>query len=517
MTKRAVLIVGAVAALLAALTLRMLGPSDLWDQTQPKTVSYTTDILVHGRWILPIERGEFPATKPPLYNWLAAPFVKLAGFTSEWAHKAPSILALIIVWAATVWLGSRIDRESGKLIGWFAGLAIPANYMFFKLGYLARPDMLLTLWLWLGWMACTAALLNTSLARSRVRMLAAAFWACVALAALTKGPPALVLLGYAVLAGKLLTGHWRASGVLRWWWGLPMVLAVVAAWLVAVWRVNPEHLTTSLWYNEIAGRVTGTGPEGAHDDAGPWYFFTSLPHMPYYFLTRMAPWSVFAILAIVHLWRRNMSPSLRNWRVIETADGRWLQACAILIVLTIAIFSLSTGKRADYIAACMPPAALLAAYWLLRVRADVANVAPYVGVALAAITIGAMAAVERRQPLAPSPNYGNEIRAFIRCAHDAITQRPLPVAFYDAGPSHLQAFLGFSEIDGPAAVQQLGELNQPCWIIEGPHAVGERNAAWLLRDASGREWMLTAKCTSEPSVAGPAWPGAMTLWLAEPK
>ena len=46
------------------------------DQAQPKTVSYTTDIIANGRWILPIELGEHKATKPPLYNWLAAPAVK---------------------------------------------------------------------------------------------------------------------------------------------------------------------------------------------------------------------------------------------------------------------------------------------------------------------------------------------------------------------------------------------------------------------------------------------------------
>ena len=52
----------AMAALVVLFVGRVLGPSDLWDQTQPKTVSYTTDIIVHGgsHWILPIERGVEP-------------------------------------------------------------------------------------------------------------------------------------------------------------------------------------------------------------------------------------------------------------------------------------------------------------------------------------------------------------------------------------------------------------------------------------------------------------------------
>ncbi|MEE9608696.1 MAG: hypothetical protein V3U03_13225, partial [Myxococcota bacterium] len=83
------LVACSIAALVWAVAARVSGPSDLWDQTQPRTVSYTTDILVNGgsHWILPMEPGRRPATKPPLYNWMAAPAVKLLGFPSELGHK----------------------------------------------------------------------------------------------------------------------------------------------------------------------------------------------------------------------------------------------------------------------------------------------------------------------------------------------------------------------------------------------------------------------------------------------
>src|SRR5688572_30822432 len=98
------LVISAIAMLIAMMTLRYLGPSDLYDQTQPKTMSYTTDIIVHGgsHWLLPFERGELPATKPPLYNWLAAPAVKWLGFNSEIAHKLPSIAAMLACWLIIV-------------------------------------------------------------------------------------------------------------------------------------------------------------------------------------------------------------------------------------------------------------------------------------------------------------------------------------------------------------------------------------------------------------------------------
>ncbi|MCH8315776.1 MAG: hypothetical protein IIA64_07370, partial [Planctomycetes bacterium] len=87
-----------ITAIIWLLAARILGPSDAWDQTQPRTMAYTTDIIANGRWILPVERGVYPATKPPLYNWLAVPMVKLMGFSSELAHKSPSVVSLRVCW-----------------------------------------------------------------------------------------------------------------------------------------------------------------------------------------------------------------------------------------------------------------------------------------------------------------------------------------------------------------------------------------------------------------------------------
>ena len=51
------LVVCTIVAIMWLLAARILGPSDAWDQTQPRTMAYTTDIIANGRWILPVERG----------------------------------------------------------------------------------------------------------------------------------------------------------------------------------------------------------------------------------------------------------------------------------------------------------------------------------------------------------------------------------------------------------------------------------------------------------------------------
>ena len=74
-----------------ALAARIAGPSDLYDNEQPKTVAYTMDIVVHGRAIMPYDMKGRAPHKPPLYNWLAVPVVGGLGVYEQWAFALPSV------------------------------------------------------------------------------------------------------------------------------------------------------------------------------------------------------------------------------------------------------------------------------------------------------------------------------------------------------------------------------------------------------------------------------------------
>ena len=397
----------AVASLLFAIMARIQGPSDIWDRSQPKTISYTTDIIAHGgnHWILPIERAEAAATKPPLYNWLAVPFVKLMGFSSELAHKFPSVLALCLTWLALVRLGKRLDTEMDQSLGWMVGIAVVANHTMFKLGYLARPDMLLTLWLTLAWMAATHVLTQgehqanrqTSLNRY---LIALAFWLCAALAGLTKGPAALIALVYGVLAARMIGGSWRSLGLLQPLLGFPLFLLINGVWLYEVWRINPEHLTHTLLGDEVFGRVTG---HMTQHELGGWrgWLFT-MPYYVLYYFVRFLPWSVISIAAMVAVWRRtNLHPRDSEMPSSQRVLERWLVGASLQVVLVVAFFTLSTGKRADYIAAAFPPGALLASWWLLRTPPFLGLRFPLLAPGAAVVTLLAVTAINVQQPSAP--------------------------------------------------------------------------------------------------------------------
>ncbi len=507
-----------MAALLWAVIGRVTGPSDTWDQRQPRTVSYTTDMLVNGgrHWILPVEAGRQPATKPPLYNWLAAPVVALAGFSSEVAHKFPSLAAICVCWLAMVRLGRWLDPAGGGSLGWVTGMMFVANYAVFKLGYLARPDMLLVMWLLGGWMSATAVLTGSIMCRGRRRLLLVIFWVCVACAALTKGPPALILPAYALLAARGLRGSWRAAGVFGWGWGVPLSLGLFGAWVMGVYLIDPDHLLNTLWREEVLGRVTGLGHEG--NERGPVEFYRRILHIPFYFLTRFGPWSILSVAAIAYLWRRDPRPAEspgkgpRRWQRLDPTLGQWLHGAALMVVLTLAFFTPSTGKRADYVAPAVAPGALLAAWWLLKGPLRLGRVGPPVAAAITGLTLAGLMVDNRL--LEPKPGLGDALSGFIHDAEIHIRKDPRPIALMNAGSSHMASYLGSA---GRGSIQDAHELilsGRPLWLISGGQQPPARIVGWLRE--RGPDANVVRMCRSRRIPENPGWPSHVALYRVDP-
>ncbi len=475
----------AVAALLWVLAARMLGPSDAWDQTQPTTIGYTTDMLVNGRWVVPADRPGKPATKPPLYNWLAAPAVAAASYSSEVAHKLPSVAAMVLCFVVVVVFGQRVipgAHTSGA--GWLAGLVLVSNYTIFKTGYLARPDMLLVLWMFAGWAAATMLMVTSR------PWLALTFWLCVGLAALTKGPAALPLVFYALVAPKLVAGRWGATRVFRWSWGPAVALAGIAAWLYAVWRIAPEHLVGELWLREIVGQVTGIGPSQRE----PIALLTTAPNMLWYFLSRFAPWCVVVIMAM---------------RRLRNRGGIVLYGAAIFVVVMIATYTLVASKRADYLAPAYPPSALLAAWWLLQ--------GPpwrrWLPVVCAPMVLVALTVHNRLEPAAPFRGFGNTISEFVSEAETHIEADPAPVVCWLTGFTHMESFMGYTGDIDEHAVAEAVATSRPFWLVVGRW--GPMTPEQRLQHF-GIDVTVTEACRSRLAPYSKYWPLEVVLYRAEP-
>jgi 4-amino-4-deoxy-L-arabinose transferase-like glycosyltransferase len=514
-----VLALCSVLALLGVLAARVGGPSDAWDQTQPKTIACTADIIVNGNWVLPRMWGTEPATKPPLYNWLAVPMVGLMGLASEPAHKSPSLLAICLCWLVTVRLGRRIDPGNGGELGWLAGICLVANYSFFKLGYLARPDMLLALWLLVGWIACTTIFIGARAPGDEGRLtkpagrpaLALCFWLCLGLAALTKGPGALPLLAYAVVAARFIGGRWRAFGVLQPWWGLPLALLIFGAWAWAVWRIDPDHLR-QLWLTEVAGRVVGVGPQGSH--LGPVGMLTTAPYMPLYYLGFFFPWSLLSILAAVSLWSKAAAGGQRRWRTLGPG-GAMLHGAAIFVIVTLALYTLSASKRADYGSVAYAPGALLAAWWLLRVPPRLGSTVPWLAPVGAALVLAVHTIVGELEPNAPYRGLGDAMSSFSRDAETHLRAAPAPVVFWASQHALPQAYFGADGHHGVAAVRRMLTGRRPFWLFAGRRREPPLTVLDWLPQRRPR-WTLTEACRSRRFGPCGVWPEQMVLYRVDP-
>lgn len=430
----------ALATLVAFLVLRLTGPGDLWDQTQPRTIAYTSDMVMRGgeAWILARDSDGVPATKPPLFNWLAAPGAWAFGTHHDWVHKLPSLVALVVTIAATVRLGERLRTS----LGWFAAAMLVACPGTWKLAYLARPDMVLAACLTLAWTIGALALAEPRREVETCRRgLSIAFWGCAILAAWAKGPPAIFAPAFALVACGIVHRSIQPLRRLGFAAGSLAFVLLAPAWFVAVWRLDPEHAFRTLWLDEIALRAVGDG--GRYEPVALPGLVETAIDSPFYFVTRFAPWSVLAILGGLALLdrrgdaERSDSPRRPRWRRID--GGSLLVQAALFAAMVIFAFALSRGKRADYLLPAYPAAAIVAAWWALEDRFSPFRRAPWALVVVAlAVTLVNDAFARRGRDLPREAT--DAFEALVAKAADARAERPdLPVVTIAQCMPHLVA------------------------------------------------------------------------------
>ena len=343
----------ACATVLVILGARIFGPSDLYQNLdQSKTISFTADMVLNGRWALPIDAIGEPSRKPPLYNWIGAPIFAL-GWHSELALKLPSVLAGLATIVLTFFIARRLLGRDHSALACAAAviwIAAPENA---KHVYFARPDMLLIALLTGGWLAALCALDAPSRQARRCTLIM--MWLCTGLGVLAKGPAAALIPLYAALhaifiGARTNEGDTAQRGIrpalhLGWWWGVPIVLVMAAAWLVPAYLTNPDYVREGLLGTEMAGRFdSSAGAQSLSERIAA----HSRPIR--YFFERFAPWSVLSIVALL------MLGPIRRWREHALAPALlWMGM--VLVIMT-----LLAGKGGAYIAPAYPAAAILAVY-----------------------------------------------------------------------------------------------------------------------------------------------------------
>ena len=302
-------------------------PSDLWKRSQPLTLRATVDVVVEDRWILPHTVDDRPLAKPPLINWLSAPWLKPWVLTLVASGGARTgRLAYLFVHIA---IGPHVPHQRRR--GAFGCSVVGWDLARFKSLLLVRPDPLLVL-------AGTSGLWAVVARLRGVRWSSGVLAGAIGLGLLAKGLAVLPLIGLAGATPRMARIP-RADWPSPPWWIIGVAAVPYLVWVVATEVIRPGFPAEVLFGEEIIGRMSGTGIEAA--GRSPWQVVLGIWKLPVHFVLRTLPVSVFALLALRKMGRSDLAVLL-VW----------------FVVLHLVVFGFSASRRADWMMPAVPAMAV---------------------------------------------------------------------------------------------------------------------------------------------------------------
>lgn len=309
------------------------------DRDEPRYAQAARQMLESGDWTVPRVQAAERLIKPVGIYWLQAAALRAGGAQARGvigAHRVPSALGALAAVLGTYWIGRRwfVAR-----VAWLGAAWLAASALLVVEAHLATTDAVLLAAI----VAAQGSLAALRAAARRGRMgsarVTAAFWLAQAAGILIKGPVSPLVsaltLGALALADRVVAG--RLVRALRPWWGIPLVAACVAPWVIALaatagWRALPSAMAA-----DIAPKLAGVheshgGPPGLYLLIAPATFW---------------PGSLAMVVAVATAWRRRRRPGERF--LLAWLVPTWL------------VFECVPTKLPNYVLPAFPALALLAA------------------------------------------------------------------------------------------------------------------------------------------------------------
>ena len=312
------------------------------DRDESRFAQGTKQMLETGDFVR-IQNGTEARNRKPIgIYWLQAPFVAAAeavGLAHEnpiWPYRLPSLLGALVAVLGTYSLGERLAGRQAGLLGaaFLAGSVILCIET-----HIAKTDAALagSVVLAMGVMG-RAYLAPASVGAGR----AALFWLALAASILLKGPIGPMVAGLTAITLGIADRRWRWLAALRPGWGVPLMVAAVLPWFIAIGvatqgRFFADAIGGDLGRKLSSGDDAHWGPPGMHLLLLPVLLLPAIAALPG---------------ALRRAWADRMLPGTRfllGWSVPS-----WL------------VFEAAPTKLPHYTLPLLPALTLLAAAWLLR-------------------------------------------------------------------------------------------------------------------------------------------------------
>lgn len=318
--------------------LLFLGKTPFHDRGEPREALVVRDIVLQGRWLLPLRGGEQIPSKPPLFHWFAATASIVVGEMNEASIRFPSALFASLGVLVCYFFGTRLY---GPQTGLWAGLILATTTVYYTAGIEARVDMTLVFFVTL------TLILFFSIYRGflQQKIWWYVFFITAGASVTAKGPVSIILCGLVIASFLIIRKRWDIFRAMLGHPGMLLGALICVAWYVAALYLKGDEFFGLQFVKENFARFFVRG-EGGTGHQKPFYYF-----IPYLFTLGM-PWTLFLPGVI--------------WSYFSDDSGRkddllFLGLWAVVVFL---FFSLSAGKRPPYILPLYPPLALLTAVWL---------------------------------------------------------------------------------------------------------------------------------------------------------
>ncbi len=326
-----------LCALVLAAGIGQRGPSP---PDEPRFLLAAQQMVASGEWLIPSRGSEVYAHKPPVFMWVQAIAFSLVR-NWEIAFMLPSLVAAL----ATLWLTYDCARFLwGRQVGMFALCALVLTIQFCLQAKRAQIDMLLVA------MTTTSmwAILRYWFDRGDGWLLLIAGGAA-GLGTVTKGVgflPLLIFLPYA-LSGRIIGNVATVNPIGKKGWGLLGAGFVLGAsvWLLplALRWLNSDDQALNAYVQEILLRQTASRYTQPWHHIKPYWYYIEVIFTLWLPGALLLPW-------LVPIW----------WRKLRASDLRYVLLLG-WVVLVLAFFSISPGKREVYIFPALPVICLAAA------------------------------------------------------------------------------------------------------------------------------------------------------------
>ncbi len=325
-------------AITAIVILAGIGLRDPWPPDEPRFALMAKEMWETGNWFFPHRGGEIYPDKPPMVMWMILLFYGLLG-NLKIAFLLPSaILSMLTMWM-TVDIAKRLYNPK---IGLYAGFLLAITLHFILQAKSGQLDAPVAFWVMLG----SYGLLRHLILGPAWRWYCLAFFA-MGMGIITKGVgflPVLMLFGLIIVSPSWADKNNKQ--LLKWFAGLFFLLFAVSLWLIPMLiQVDNNPTPDVLAYRDnilLKQTVNRYAKSWAH--LQPFYYYV-LEVIPLFWLplSLFIPWLIKPIK-----------------QAFKDKDRRIIYPLT-MVVFVVFFFSLSKGKRAEYMLPILPMFVLIIA------------------------------------------------------------------------------------------------------------------------------------------------------------